>query len=226
MPDVLTRVQAWLDVSRKADFLGPLALRLYLVPVFWVAGSNKLAAMDATIAWFGSDEWGLGLPFPAVMAWLAVCAELLGSVALLLGLALRWFCIPLMVTMAVAALKVHFVNGWQAIADPQSPFPPADIEGAMQRLDRARDLLQTFGNYDWLTETGSFVVSNNGMEWAVTYFVMLLALFFTGAGKLSLDHLVAADRPERHTTPTSMSPAIIPGRGAATCCYRITRPSR
>jgi uncharacterized membrane protein YphA (DoxX/SURF4 family) len=29
------------------------------------------------------------------------------------------------------------------------------------------------------------------MEWAITYFVVLLALLFSGAGKLSLDHLVA-----------------------------------
>lgn len=194
MGNAMARLRDWLDATRKADFLGPLALRLYLVPVFWVAATNKLAAMDATIYWFGND-FGLGLPFPAAMAWLAVGAELLGSMALLLGLAMRWFCIPLMVTMLVATFKVHFVNGWQAVADPASPFPGADIDGAVQRLDRARDLLQTFGNYDWLTETGSFVISNNGMEWAVTYFVMLLALFFTGAGKLSLDHLFARSLP-------------------------------
>ncbi len=66
-----------------------------------------------------------------------------------------------------------------------------NIEGAMDRLDKAKDLLREHGNYDWLTETGNFVVSNSGMEWAITYFVMLLALFFSGAGKLSLDHLIA-----------------------------------
>lgn len=197
MVNAMARLHGGLDATRRIDFLGPLALRLYLVPVFWVAATNKLGAMDATIYWFGDDEFGLGLPFPAVMAWLAVGAELLGSIALLLGLAMRWFCIPLMVTMLVAAFKVHFVNGWQAVADPMSPFPGPDIDGAVERLQRARDLLQTFGNYDWLTETGSFVISNNGMEWAITYFVMLLALFFTGAGKLSLDHLVAGHLPRR-----------------------------
>jgi uncharacterized membrane protein YphA (DoxX/SURF4 family) len=29
------------------------------------------------------------------------------------------------------------------------------------------------------------------VEWAIAYFVMLLALFFSGAGKLSVDHLIA-----------------------------------
>lgn len=183
----------WLDLTRKADFLGPLALRLYLVPVFWVAGTSKLGAMDDVIAWFGNPEWGLGLPFPALLAWLAAGSEVLGAVALLLGLGTRVMAVPLMVTMWVAAFKVHLEHGWQAVADPNSPFPGPDIEGAMQRLDKAKDILQEHGQYGWLTETGNFVISNNGMEWAITYLIMLLTLFFTGAGKISLD-FIAAER--------------------------------
>ncbi|MCI0516965.1 MAG: DoxX family protein [Woeseiaceae bacterium] len=186
----MTRLNEWLNITHKADFLGPLALRLYLVPVFWVAGTNKLGGMDNVIAWFGNTEWGLGLPFPAVMAWLAVSSEVLGAIALLFGVATRWFAVPLMVTMLVAAFRVHLENGWQAVADPQSPFAGADVGDAMQRLDKAKELLREHGNYDWLTETGNLVISNNGIEWAITYFVMLLVLFFTGAGKLSIDHLV------------------------------------
>jgi len=199
MLQLMTRLQGWLDLTRKLDFLGPLALRLYLVPVFWVAGTNKLEGMDNVIAWFGNTDWGLGLPFPTLMAWLAVSTEVLGAAALLLGLATRWFAIPLMVQMLVAAFKVHLENGWQAVADPQSPFPGANIDGAVDRLDKAKELLREHGNYDWLTETGNFVVSNSGMEWAITYFVMLLALFFTGAGRLSLDHLVQKLLDRRRT---------------------------
>jgi len=191
MMKILTRLQGWLDLTCKVDFLGPLALRLYLVPVFWVAGTNKLGGMDDVIAWFGNSDWGLGLPFPALMAWLAVSTEILGAVALLLGLATRWLCIPLMIQMIVAITTVHWHNGWQAVADPMSPFAGANIEGAIQRLAKAKDLLRDHGNYDWLTETGNFIISNNGIEWAVTYFLMLLALFFTGAGKLSLDHVIS-----------------------------------
>lgn len=191
----LFRAQSLLDKTHAADFLGPLALRLYLVPVFWVAGTNKLGGMENVIAWFGNDEWGLGLPFPFLMAWLAVSAEVLGAIALLTGFATRWFSIPLMVTMLVAAFSVHAKNGWQAVADPRSPFPNADVAGAMERLDKAKELLKDHGNYEWLTETGNFVVANNGMEWAITYFVMLLALFFAGAGKLSVDHLIARRFP-------------------------------
>lgn len=183
----LKKLQAMLDSTRKADFLGPLALRLYLVPVFWVAGTNKLSHFDSIIGWFGS----MGLPFPALMAVLATGAEVVGAVALLVGLGVRWISIPLMVTMAVAAVTTHWHNGWQAIADPSSPFANENVGGAIERLSKAKDILREHGNYDWLTETGNFVVSNNGIEWAATYFIMLLALFFTGAGRASLDHFVA-----------------------------------
>ena len=191
MTQFLKRMQGWLDTTKAVEFLGPLALRLYLVPVFWVAGTNKLNGMDNVISWFGNPDWGLGLPFPTLLAWLAVGAEVLGAIALLVGLGTRWFSIPLMVTMLVATFGVHWKNGWQAVADPMSPFANASIQGAVERLDKAKDLLKDHGNYDWLTETGNFVVSNNGIEWAMTYFVMLLALFFSGAGKLSIDHWIA-----------------------------------
>ncbi|HEX7029879.1 MAG TPA: DoxX family protein [Gammaproteobacteria bacterium] len=186
------RFQDGLDFTRKLDFLGPLALRLYLVPVFWVAGTNKTAGFEDVVAWFGNPDWGLGLPFPAVMAALAIGAEIGGSIALLTGFMTRWFSLPLMITMLVAALGVHWENGWQAVADPQSPFPPGNIDGTLERLDRAKDILREHGNYDWLTGNGNFVVSNNGIEWAATYFVMLLALFFLGGGRyVSADYWIA-----------------------------------
>jgi uncharacterized membrane protein YphA (DoxX/SURF4 family) len=185
-------LQNLLDHTRALDFLGPLALRLYLAPVFWVAGTNKIAGFDSTVDWFGNPDWGLGLPYPELMATLAVGSEVLGAVALALGLGVRWMSIPLMVTMVVAAVSVHWQNGWQAIHDKMSPFPSANIDGAMERLDRGRTILQENSNYDWLTETGSFLISNNGIEWAATYFIMLLALFFIGSGRyLSADYWIA-----------------------------------
>jgi len=187
----LTKLQGLMDATRKADFLGPLALRLYLVPVFWVAGTNKVKGFGNVVEWFGNPDWGLGLPFPALMAGLAVGSEVAGAVALLIGLGVRWMSVPLMVTMFVAAVTTHWQNGWQAVADAKSPFANENVGEAMERLSRAKDILKEHGNYDWLTETGNFVISNSGIEWAATYFVMLLALFFSGAGKLSLDHLIA-----------------------------------
>lgn len=190
--------QSILDKTRQVDFLAPLLLRAYLVPVFWVAANNKWNPFDPdsslqnTINWFGNKEWGLGLPFPEVMAYLAWGAEYFGAILLLIGLAVRWISIPLMVTMLVAAISVHWKNGWQAIHDPMSAFAADNAAEAIERLDRAKSILQEHGNYSWLTEHGSLVSLNNGIEFAATYFVMLLVLFFIGGGRyLSVDYWLA-----------------------------------
>lgn len=63
---------------------------------------------------------------------------------------------------------------------------------AAEKLDKAHTILMEHGNYDWLTSSGSVVILNNGIEFAATYFVMLLALFFMGGGRyVSLDWWVA-----------------------------------
>jgi len=179
---VIHLFQDLLNKTRLFDFLAPLALRFYLAPVFWMAANNKWnpfdenSSLDSTIAWFGNPDWGLGLPFPELMGYLAWGAEYFGAILLVLGLGVRWVSIPLMATMVVAAVTVHLDNGWLAIAEPNA------------QLEAARSILERFGNYEWLTQTGNFVILNNGIEFATTYFIMLLSLFFIGAG-----HYVSAD---------------------------------
>lgn len=186
------KCQGWLNISRATDFLGPLALRLYLAPIFWMAGTSKLGDMPATIAWFGNADWGLGLPFPTLLAWAAALTETLGAILLLVGLAVRWVSIPLMITMVVAAVTVHWQNGWLAIAEGAgSLFANERTVAAIERLDKAREILREHGHYEWLTEHGSFVVLNNGIEFAVTYFIMLLVLFYIGSGRyVSMDYWI------------------------------------
>jgi len=185
------KAQAILDATRAVDFLGPLALRLYLVPIFWMAGTKKLADIESTAAWFGDPDRGLGLPFPELMAWMASLTEAGGAILLFFGIAVRWISIPLMVTMIVAAVTVHLQNGWLAIAEGSGFFASERTAGAIERLDRAKDILRENGNYDWLTENGSIVILNNGIEFAATYSIMLLVLFFVGPGKASIDHLIS-----------------------------------
>ena len=171
------------------DGIPALGLRLYLVPVMWMAGSSKLGSFPSTVEWFGNSEWGLGLPFPLLMAGLATATELIGAALLLLGLATRWVSIPLAITMLVAAATVHWPNGWQAIADPSAPYANAQVMASSEKLNAARDILRSHGNYSWLTASGKFVVLNNGIEFAATYFLMLLALMKMGGGRyVSLDY--------------------------------------
>ncbi|ACK46973.1 HvfX family Cu-binding RiPP maturation protein [Shewanella baltica] len=184
--------QKLLNMSRYFDGLAPLALRIYLAPVLMQAGYNKLAHFDDTVAWFANPDWGLGLPMPAVMAGLAAGTEFFGAILLLLGLATRLISIPLMVTMLVAAFTVHWPNGWLAIADGSSWLANDRVLEAGDKLAKAKEILQEHGNYDWLTSSGNLAVLNNGIEFAATYFIMLLALFTLGGGRYtSLDYFIA-----------------------------------
>ena len=55
---MLNKLQDTLELTFKAGFLAPLLLRLYLAPVFYMAGINKYNSFDETVAWFGNPEIG------------------------------------------------------------------------------------------------------------------------------------------------------------------------
>jgi uncharacterized membrane protein YphA (DoxX/SURF4 family) len=185
----VTFYRAAIRHSARLDFVAPLLLRLYLAPVFWMAGWNKLNSFESTVDWFGNPDWGLGLPFPWLMAFLATATELAGAVMLVFGLGVRLIALPLMVTMLVAIFTVHIDYGWLAIAEGQGLFATERTLAAVEQLSRAKELLREHGDYAQLTDHGSLVMLNNGIEFAATYLVMLVSLFFTGAGRLfSLDY--------------------------------------
>lgn len=172
-----------------------LLLRLYLVPPLLQAGIMKMQHFAETVAWFGDD--GLNLPMPTLLATLAIIAEIGGAIGLLFGLATRLSAFMLATTMLVAIITVHWQHGWLAIADANSwlangtLFYDQAVMASAEKLERARSLLAEHGNYEWLTASGSFVVLNNGIEFAATYFVMLLVLCCQGCGAyLGLDYWI------------------------------------
>ena len=75
-------LQNILDKFRAIDFLGPLALRVYLAPIFIAVGLHKFMHLEDIASWFGNPDWGLGLPAPMLMAILAASAEFFGGIAL------------------------------------------------------------------------------------------------------------------------------------------------
>ena len=90
-----------------------LALRLVLGLVILPHGAQKV------LGWFGG--YGLSgtmgfftgtLGIPAVFAALAIAAEFLGGIALVLGAGTRVAALAVGVTMLVAALMVHLPNGF------------------------------------------------------------------------------------------------------------------
>jgi putative oxidoreductase len=182
--------------------IGPLLLRIFLAPIFIKAGYGKLqlgaenvgfierlTADPNVVAWFGNPDWGLGLPMPEVLALMAGWTEFLGGWLLLFGLLTRLISIPLMLTMIVAATTVHWDNGWHALPEAKLTVPwewRVDlIDDALERKSRAVSILEARGNIDYLMGAGSFTVLKNGIEFAATYFIMLLSLLFTGGGRFT-----------------------------------------
>ncbi len=198
-----------LDKFKQIEFIAPLLLRIYLAPIFIKAGYGKLQlgnteagffqrflADPNVVAWFGNPDWGLGMPFPELMAFMAGWTEFLGGWLLLFGILTRVIAIPLMATMIVAAATAHWDAGWHALPEAKLTVPwewrTDMIEGALDRKAKATSILKEHGNYGYLTEHGSITILKNGIEFAATYFLMLLVLFFTGAGKyLSVDYWIA-----------------------------------
>jgi putative oxidoreductase len=103
--------------------LGLLALRLALGVVFIMHGGQKLFVLgpDGVAGFLGS----IGVPFPAVNAWLVIAAELGGGAALLIGALTRLAGLATAFTMVVAITTVHFANGF---------FLPAGYEFALTLL--------------------------------------------------------------------------------------------
>ena len=221
MCQIKKKYQFFINMLPNFDGIPALMLRLYLAPVFIMAGFSKTQLLDPNvtgfasfmadpniIAWFGNNDWGLGLPFPVLLANLVILVEFFGGWLLLIGALTRLVSIPLMFTMIVAATTVHADNGWFAITPTNPDISPAKVlvwlgaaqaEASLQnstqageRLTKMRDILDKNGNTDWLYDKGNIVILNNGIEFSVTYFIMLLALFFIGAGRYtSVDYYLA-----------------------------------
>jgi putative oxidoreductase len=197
---------------QQLDFIPLLLLRLYLTPVMMQAGWTKLQNFDSTLSWFADPDWGLGLPAPALMLSLVILLELGGGLALLLGLFTRLTALGLSMTMLVAMLTVHAKNGWLAIADASSwladgtIFSNEVVMAAPDKLAKANEILQQQPDYNWLISSGKLVVLNNGIEFAATYFVMLLLLVVYGAGPwLSMDYWLSRKAAAAVTTQETVA---------------------
>ncbi len=158
---------------RGLDFLPPLLFRLFLAPLLWVSGSQKLGfASSSDYIWYNPLTWlntdnpihqatasGLAnLPFigDAVSGLLTTSIgwlEVIGAFLLLIGFAVRWISLPLLVLIALTGFMA--LNGQNIITT-------------------LKELLLTHGYTD---------MSSSGFSKALMYFLILLSLFFMGAGR-------------------------------------------
>lgn len=153
-------VTAWLD--EVAATFPPLALRILLAWEFGESGYAKLTGEN----WFAD----ISFPFPFNLlppdvSWqIATWFELVGAVALVLGLATRFFSVSLMILTVVAIASVHWPEHWSTLSELLRGYRIVDAEG------------DGFGNY----------------KLPLIYLVLFLPLVFGGAGRLSLDHWISS----------------------------------
>ncbi|MDO9204694.1 DoxX family protein [Methylotenera sp.] len=143
-----------------SDSIPPLLVRLFLAWEFGEAGFEKLHGTN----WFAD----LDFPFPFNLlppdiSWgIATFFEIVGAFALVFGFATRFFTLSLMILTVVAIVTVHLPENLTSLNELLNGYRFIDEEG------------DGFGNY----------------KLPLIYLVMLLPLFFGGAGKLSIDRLI------------------------------------
>lgn len=164
---------------RGLDFLPPLLLRLFLAPLLWVSGSNKLGLFNSDeVIWLDPISWmNLDNPtyqatvsglekiafIPEILAPLLANSigllEVMGAFLLFIGFAVRWISLPLLVLMVLTAFVA--LNGNNALVEIKSLL---------------------FGYAD---------MNSSPFSKALVYFLLLLSLFFMGAGRFfSLDWFI------------------------------------
>lgn len=149
-----------------------LAMRLVMAWEFYESGREKLGGQN----WFADAQSSFPFPFdvvPASVSWgIATWFELIGGVALLLGLATRFFAFGLLFLTFVATAAVHWPDMWTMWSDLLEGYSISD---------------HGHGNF----------------KLPLLFAVMLLPLVFNGAGRFSLDHLIAR-LANVDTTPTPL----------------------
>lgn len=98
--------------NRVGEFLPQLGLRLLLAYEFWESGVEKFKGEN----WFIDIQDKFPFPFNIVsvdVSWaLSTWSELLGAVALVVGLGTRFFSVSLVILTLVAWISVHAGHGY------------------------------------------------------------------------------------------------------------------
>jgi putative oxidoreductase len=99
-------------LNQAGSYLGLMGLRLLLAWEFWESGVEKFNGDN----WFADIQGDFPFPFnlvPVDISWfLSTWSELIGAVALVIGLGTRFFSLSLIILTIVAWASVHAGNGY------------------------------------------------------------------------------------------------------------------
>ncbi len=104
-------------LDSSAPWIGLLAVRVLIGWEYLDAGLEKLHGQN----WFADIQDDFPFPFsivPTALSWqMATWFEIIGGIALIIGLGTRFFATSLMVLTVVAVSAVHWPAEWHNIAD-------------------------------------------------------------------------------------------------------------
>jgi putative oxidoreductase len=104
-------------LERSGSYLAPLGLRIILAWEFFEAGLMKFQGSN----WFAQIRDDFPFPFdivPPEISWtLATYTELIGGIAILIGLGTRFFSFSLIVLTIVATAAVHWPSEWNTVSE-------------------------------------------------------------------------------------------------------------
>jgi putative oxidoreductase len=103
-------LQKYYTILSKLKDLPLLIIRLVLAYGFLNPALTKLKDLHSVAEWYKT----LHIPYPVFNAYLSTGTEIAGFILLVLGLFTRMISIPLMITMIVAIVTVHWENGFEA----------------------------------------------------------------------------------------------------------------
>lgn len=174
------------------DFLPPVLLRLFLAPMLWVSGSKKLGLfMEGDTIWYNPVTWfdsavaaksvealsSTPLPMPALMNSVIGGIEVAAAILFLIGLAVRWISLPL---LAIMVFTILLALGEQNV------------------FTAGGNMLMTHGYAN---------VTEDRLTIGVMYFIMLLSLFFMGAGRFFSADWVLHRKLERRIRTSGVAPS-------------------
>lgn len=115
MKKIFAGLLRWVDCG--GQWLGFLGLRILLGWEYFESGREKFLGEN----WFADIQDKFPYPFnlvPADLSWsLATWFELIGGVALVVGLGTRFFALSLFILTLVAIAAVHWPGEWQTLAE-------------------------------------------------------------------------------------------------------------
>jgi putative oxidoreductase len=100
------------NLLKTRDDVVPLILRISLAIVMFPHGAQKVLGWFGGYGLAGTMHFLTGMGIPAIFAALAIAAEFLGPIGLLIGLLTRVAAFAIGVEMVVAVMLVHSAHGF------------------------------------------------------------------------------------------------------------------